>query len=339
MFEQSSSSKSNKKVAFLADIAIFLAVFCQGCAVVGRTQVDISRVQATNELGGPYYVIDATGTHHLARKMAFSEMLHDACQERYPSLFSKSRKAVPLLVSRQSRTKKSNSGFSFSYFLPACSLFILPALPQTAVIADRIDVSLGEKRSNSDSFTSKETFFVHVLTTYPFNSVLFPRSKGWGKETDDQAAPNVRVNETRQAAFADAIVRNLASMDEANRASLQDNAEAWARYYEVRPFVVGRDLVPQTGKIIHEIKIERPSATARIPLITNFSYDRKRRVGFIECDFRRCDPMFAQKWTFHRLLPERLREDEPLPGKRAVLIRTETLTGDGFYKMAFSVVE
>lgn len=339
MSGRSGSAKFSSRIASVATVAV-LAVFGQGCTmIVGRTQVDIGRIQDTSRLGGPYYVVDVTDLYHASRKAKLNETLHDACQERYPSLFSKKRTAVPLLVSRQSCTKKSNSGFSFSYFLPACSLFLLPSCPQTAVIDDKIYVSVNDNKMASESFTSRETFFVHSLTTYPFDSVLFPSSKGWGKETDDQAAPNVRINETRRAAFADAVVKSLETMDEADRAALPENAEAWARYYEVRPFVVGRDMIPQEGKTIHEIKMERPSATARIPALKDFSYDRGRRVGSIKCDFKGCDPMFAQKWAIHRMLPDKLKEVSDLPGQRSLFVRTETLTKEGLYSLSFSVVE
>ena len=332
------SARLSSRIASVATAAV-LAVLGQGCAIVGRTQVDIGRIEDTSGLGGPYYVVDATDLYHASRKARLNETLHDACQKRYPSLFSTKRTAVPLLVSRQSNTSKSNSGFSFSYILSAYSMFLLPPLPQTAIINDRVHISVNDNKKESESFTSRETCFMHVLTTYPFDSILFPRSKGWGKETDDQAAPNIRINETRLAAFADAIVKGLSDMDEADRTALSENAEAWARYYEVRPFVVGRDLIPQDGKTIHEIKVERPSATARIPILKDFSYDRGRRIGSMKCDFKGCDPMFAQKWAFYRILPEQLRVSEPLPGERAILIRKETLTEDGSYLLSFSVVE
>lgn len=339
MYALSSSARFSRIAVSAALVALMSLTQGCGTAIIGRTQVSVEKVSGTARLGGPYYVIDTPSSVHLLRRQGVSETLHEACQKRYPELFSKNRSAIPLLVTRHAATRKTNSGFPLSALLPACTLFIVPAFPQTAVIDDGVEIDTGSKEPSSATFVSEETFFMHSLVTFPLSKILFPASNGWGPETDDQSAPNTRINDVRLAGYADAIVGCLSAMSEESRAALADNPMALRRYYEIRPYVMGHDLVPHSGKTVHEIAVERPVASARMPVLVGFAYDSGRRTGKIRADLSGCDALFAQRWTIYQLLPNALKGQVSLPGERSILIQGEHLTPDGVYTLDFAVVE
>lgn len=339
MYAASISARFSR-FAVQAAFAVGLAL-AQGCgtAIIGRTRVSIEKASGTEKLGGPYYVMDAPLVVHALRRPGVSETLHEACQKRYPELFSKKRSAIPLLVTRHAETRKTNSRVPWSALIPISTLWILPAFPQTAVIQDGVEINTAPDAQAAATFVSEETIFMHSLLTFPVSKVLFPESRGWGPETDDQSDPNARINDTRLAGYADAIVACLASMSEETRGALAENPLALRHYYEIRPYVMGHDIVPHSGEIIHEIAVERPAATGRMPVLAGFAYDPGHRTGQIRSDLSGCDALFAQRWTIYQLLPEVLKNQVSQPGERAILIQSEHLSAEGVYTLDFAVVE
>lgn len=315
-----------------------------GCSVVGRTTVDIRPADGVPPaaLGGPYYVIDEIAVTKADGGIRKSEVLHDACQRRYPGLFSKGRQATPLLVKRRSHVVESDrKSFKWWNLLQGLTICLWPEMgTRTAVIADAAEICGSDGAVlASKGFESRESVYIHTPLTLPFNALLFPAREGWGEETLDVYSPSNRVNEVRQNAFADAIVAGLETMTESDRAALQANADAQALYYRLRPYVIGGDIPGLAGKIVHEAPIVRHAADGRIPVLISFDYDPERRRGRLASDFARCDALFAQQWTIQRHLLGKLREAMPLPGSPSILIRAESLSPEGVYTLDFSVVE
>lgn len=340
------SSKSSKDSIplFAAAVCAFLGCLSGGCATVGRTTVDIARTEDANveRLGGPYYVIDEVGAQKADGSVRKSELLHEVCQKRYPGLFSRGREAVPLLVRRHAYVVKSERrSFHWWYLLDGLTICLWPQMrPLTDVIADSTEIlGDGGKTLAKISFESRESEYLHTPLTLPFNSVLFPKSEGWGEPTFDNEHPMASISDARFCAFADAIVAGLESLGPDGRDALQSNMDALAMYYRLRPYVIGGDIPGLQGKIVHEAPIVRPTADGRLPELVSFEYDSGKRMGKLVSDFNRCDALFAQQWTIQQLLLKKLRESVALPGERAVLVKTESLSASGLYTIIFAVVE
>ena len=340
------SSKCSSRVVRSLTSVFCVAVSCwsAGCATVGRTTVDIRRADGADvqRLGGPYYVIDEVSVTKADGGVRKSEVLHEACQRRYPGLFSRGRQATPLLVRRQSRVEKSERrSFHWWILLDGMTFCLWPQMyPLTDVIADTAEIlGDGGEALATTSFKSSESGYMHTPLTLPFDSVMFPKSQGWGEMTFDNEAPMSSINEVRLAAFADAIVAGLESMGPDGREALQSNIDAHALYYRLRPYVIGGDIPGLQGKIVHEAPIARPAADGRLPELVSFEYDPSTRTGTLVSDFIRCDALFAQQWTIQQLLLKKLRESVELPGGRAILVKKESLSSAGLYTILFAVVE
>ena len=125
MLEQLSSNSFNK--IFKVSILLFLLLVMQGCLQVRtRISTDISKNEINSKIGGPYYVVDITGEFHTSRKIKSSELLHNECQDRYPTLFSKSKDAIPIIVSRCARTTHGPFAPSWQMLLSGLSCMVLP---------------------------------------------------------------------------------------------------------------------------------------------------------------------------------------------------------------------
>lgn len=336
----SGSNRFNRSQTPLLSAITACALLSAGCGTVGRTTVDIGRPPAVSvsDIDGPYYVIDAVAVGDA--KTATSELLHEACQRRYPELFTRNRKAVPLLVLRKSEVVHTERRkFHWWYLLDACTLCLWPTLPMTGVIHDCVRLGSVDPDAPSTSFEAKETVYVHTPLTILFDPVLFPKEEGWGDPTSDEFHPYVQVNETRQAAFADAIVQTLLTMSKEQRMALRSDPKTMAAYFRLRPYVIGEDLPPMFGKTIHEIPIVRQAADGKLPDVTDFQFDPGTRRGRIGANLSGCDALFAQKWVLYHVLPQKLREAVSLPGERMIIVQSEDLSREGLYEIAFSVIE
>lgn len=335
---------SGAELVVVAAIGAFAIGLSGGCAFVGRTTVDIRHVESadTARLGGPYYVIDEVAVSRADGGVRKTEVLHEACQRRYPGLFSRGRQAIPLLVRRQSRLEKNETRrFHWWMILDGLTLCLWPQMrPLTDVIADSAGIlgDSGEVLAETP-FKSHESLYMHTPLTLPFNAAMFPASEGWGEPTTDYEAPMTNVNPVRLAAFADAIVAALEALGPEGRKDLASSVDALAMYYRLRPYVIGGDIPGLQGKVVHEAPIARPAADGRLPVLVSFEYNPATRTGMLSSDFAGCDALFAQQWTIQRLLLEKLHGAAPLPGKRGVLVRKETLSPAGLYTIHFVVVE
>lgn len=338
MLEQLSSNSFNK--IFKVSILLFLLLVMQGCLQVRtRISTDISKNEINSKIGGPYYVVDITGEFHTSRKIKSSETLHNECEKKYPNLFSKSKNAIPIIVSRNAKTINHDNPSLLSMLFFSFSLFATPCSEKSR-IEDNISLEIGKGTLKNMQFFSEEDVFYHGWLTYPFDSFVCPKSSGWRKQGSfEWKNPTYRVGHDRLSAYADAVVSILASMSEEERNALGENKDAWARYYQVRPYILGKDIIPQKGVIIHKMQIERPTTESRIPIVKSFFYDVNKYKGKIICDFSGCNSMFAQQWVLYQLLNVKLKEVTNLPGDISILIGEEQVSSEGVYSLKFTVVE
>ena len=338
MLEQLNSNNFNKILTVV--IFLILSLATQGCLQArSRVRIDIPNVEINPKIGGPYYVVDITGEFHTSRKIKSSETLHNECEKKYPNLFSKSKNAIPIIVSRNAKTINHDNPSLLSMLFFSFSLFATPCSEKSR-IEENISLEIGKGTLKKMQFFSEVDVFHHGWLTYPFDSFVCPKSSGWRKQDSfEWKSPKNVVGQDRWSAYADAIVSILSSMSETERNTLFENKDAWARYYQVRPYILGKDIVSHKGKVVHKMQIERPTTESRIPIVKSFFYDVNKYKGKIICDFSGCNSMFAQQWVLYQLLNVKLQEVTNLPGERSILIGNEEISSEGVYSLTFSVVE